>query len=436
MSSLSDINLIEKFRPRGAAVWRWITSRRRQAPDPNQNKSPHTPIRRRPSVDFSLTGLVYCAMMLFMGLAAINSQANLLFGVFGLMIGILLISAVVCRLVLRNLKIERVVPEYAAVGQPATIQYNFSNSKTFWPSVSVYMAELDGSEAFTLQPQAYMLHAAAGKSAAVPISVIPKRRGSQKMTYYQISTSFPFGFVKRAVTGRFDDTILIYPAIGVVGPRLLAMCQSAERGGANMKPRRHGSDEFYGVKEFRWGENPRWIYWKRSARTGELVSREMVQISPPRLLIVVDTFIETPTQAEFTAVERAIAMAASLASRAMDSGMAVGLCAWAGNMISMPPQRGKRNCRDLLASLANLPVNRTAPGQALIDHCQGLLSEGVTPVMFTPRTIQPSLPGRSNGGLIVVPVHSEQAQAWFHFDPNVNFSQCMPVDQIDALLRN
>ena len=55
-----------------------------------------TPVRRRPSIDFSLTGVVYVAMMLFMGLAAMNSQANLLFGVFGLMIGILLVSGVIC----------------------------------------------------------------------------------------------------------------------------------------------------------------------------------------------------------------------------------------------------------------------------------------------------------------------------------------------------
>ena len=37
-------------------------------------------------------------MMMFMGLAAMNSQANLLFGVFGLMIGILLVSGVISRL--------------------------------------------------------------------------------------------------------------------------------------------------------------------------------------------------------------------------------------------------------------------------------------------------------------------------------------------------
>ncbi len=120
------------------------------------------------------------------------------------------------------------------------------------------------------------------------------------------------------------------------------------------------------------GENPRLIYWKRSARTGELVSKEMVQISPPRLLIMVDGFIESPTLAEHAAVEKAIAMAASLASRAMDSGMAVGLCTWAGDWTSIAPQRGKRHCRDILAALAALPINRTVPAGQLLAQAKEL----------------------------------------------------------------
>ncbi len=160
MSRITSANLIERFGPRGTAAWRWLTSRTQKSAV--RDEGPATPVRRRPSVDFSLTGLIYCAMMLFMGLAAINSQANLLFGVFGLMIGILLISALICRLVLAGLRVKRIIPEYAAVGQNATIQYDFFNSKKFWPSLSVGLAELDGAEAFTQQPQAYMLHAAAG----------------------------------------------------------------------------------------------------------------------------------------------------------------------------------------------------------------------------------------------------------------------------------
>ncbi len=433
MSRVTNANLIERFGPRGIAAWRWLTSRRRRTIV--RDEGPTTPIRKRPSVDFSLTGLIYCAMMMFMGLAAINSQANLLFGVFGLMIGILLISALICRLVLAGLQVKRVIPEYVAVGQNATIRYDFFNEKRFWPSLSVGLAELDGAEAFTHQPQAYMLHVAAGKSASAPINVVPKRRGLHKLTNFQISTSFPFGFVKRALMGRSDDAILIYPAIGAVSPRLLSLCRSAERGGANMKPRRNGADEFYGVKEFRLGENPRWIHWKRSARTGELVSKEMVQISPPRLLILVDTFIESLTLAEHAAVEKTIAMAASLASGAMDSGMAVGMSAWAGEWTNISPQRGKRHCRDILAGLAALPINRTVPASRLVEHGEGFQKEGVTPVLFTPRPMQVSLRDSARGGMIIVPGDSDQARSWFHFDPAVDFARCMPAEQAIALVQ-
>src|SRR3989442_274086 len=167
---------------------------------PLLDKLAATPIRRKPSLDFSVTGLVYCSMMMFMGLAAINSQANLLFGVFGLMIGTLLVSGIISRMVLRRLTIHRVLPELAVVGQPTTGMYEFTNQKRFWPSLSVCCAELEGAEAFTHQLQSYLLHAAAGTTATVPIEATPKRRGLHEMNSYQISTSFPFGFIKRAVT--------------------------------------------------------------------------------------------------------------------------------------------------------------------------------------------------------------------------------------------
>src|SRR6476619_3217015 len=107
-----------------------------------------TPVRRKPSLDFSMTGLVYCAMMLFMGLAAVNTQANLLFCVFGLMVGILLVSGVISRMVLRRLRVRRVLPDHGYVGRPMPVTYEFRNDKRFWPSLSVCIAELDGVEGF------------------------------------------------------------------------------------------------------------------------------------------------------------------------------------------------------------------------------------------------------------------------------------------------
>src|SRR5438094_165646 len=61
---------------RGYNLAMWLWPRR-----DSEFASTATQIHRKPKLDVSLTGVVYGAMMLFMGMAAINSQANLLFGV-------------------------------------------------------------------------------------------------------------------------------------------------------------------------------------------------------------------------------------------------------------------------------------------------------------------------------------------------------------------
>ena len=375
-------------------------------------------------------------MMMFMGLAAINSQANLLFGVFGLMIGVLVISGFISRLVLRRLRVRREIPEAVVVGDVSTIIYEFTNGKRFWPSLSVGLSELDGVEAFTKQPSTYLLHAAGGMTATVPTEVMPKRRGLHKLSRYQISTSFPFGFIKRAIERSEEDTIIVYPPLAKVDNRVLQMAQSAEKTGSTMRPRRGGQDEFYGVKEFRNGENPRWIYWKRSARTGVMVSKEMTQVAPPRLLLLVDTFLRDRSEDEHVRVERAIAMAGSLAAVALEQGISVGMCARGeGDWVALPPTRGKRHSRDVLTALARLPLNITHDTQKLLDESREIVGQGTTVVLFTPRDMQIGLSERSRGAMMVFSSDPTTGRSLFRFDPEIDFATCMPADQqpkIDA----
>jgi uncharacterized protein (DUF58 family) len=385
---------------------------------------------RKPSLDFSLTGLSYTCMMLFMGLAAINSQANLLFAVFGLMIGVLLVSWFFSHTILRKVRIRRILPDVVVVGQSAAIQYEFENRKRYWPSFSVMVGELQGEEAFTKPPQTYLLHAAAGTKASVFLQVVPKRRGIHHLDRYQLSTSFPFGFIKRAVERSQKDSILVYPPLARVDSKLLSMCLSAERSGARMRPRRGGDDEFYGVKEFRQGENPRWIYWRRSARTGTLVAKEMTHVSPPRLLILVDTFVSGRTPEERAAVERTIAMAASLVATALDQGLAVGLYVWSGDWLMISPSRGKRHARDMMAALARLPLNLVRDHLALQESARQALRTGTTAILFTPHDLEQSPVEQARGQCVLIAAGSEQARRWFHFPGTLDFSQCVPPDQV------
>lgn len=388
-----------------------------------------TSVKRKPSLVISLNGLIYCGMTLFMIAAAENTRANLLYGIFGLMLGIFLITWALSRIMLLKLRVTRVLPESAVVGQSMTINYELANGKRFWPSLSICISELDAVEAFTKQPYSYLLHAASRMTGVTQAELIPRRRGLYTLDRYQISTSFPFGLISRALIRRHSENIIIYPALAIVHPEVLNLCRSAEKSGSPMRPRRGGMDEFYGVKEFRSGDNPRWIYWRRSARAGTLVSKEMTQVSPPRLTILVDHFVKEGTVHDHLLVERTIAMGASLAGHALEAGMAVGLLAWSGEWISMTPQRGKRHRRDILAVLAKLPLNKERDTQSLLDYSHQVIKSGTTPVLCTSRELQMGLVEHFRSGMVVISSQSPQSRRWFRFDEKINFARCMPPDQ-------
>jgi uncharacterized protein (DUF58 family) len=364
-------------------------------------------------------------MMMFLGLAAMNTQANLLFGVFGLMIGILVVSGFISRAMLRKLKIHRNLPEHGIVGETMSIGYEITNTKRHWPSFSIAMSELDGVEAFDGPPQCYVLHIAPGMTAAVPVELIPWRRGVFELDHFQLGTSFPFGFIKRATVDRHKDSICIFPPIAEVDRQLLALCRSADNIGESVLPRAGGMDEFYGLREYRAGDNPRNIYWRRSARTGVLVAKEMMRVSPPRMQILVDTHLANPTPQALCEVERTIAMAASLASMAMAQELAVGICAWAGEPITIAPTRGKQHREELLTLLARLCDNPVFTGADLLRDAQWMLQQGTTLVILTPGRFDVPLPEHSRGGVLVLSAASEKTRSWFRFRAGVGFQAAL-----------
>lgn len=394
-----------------------------------------TPMRKRPSLDFSVTGLVFCSMMMFMGLAAINSQANLLFGVFGLMIGILLVSGIISRIVLRKLEVRRILPDHAIAARPMTISYAVRNRKHWWPSLSLTIAELEASEAFTRQPTAYVMHVAAGMSAVVPVTLVCKRRGLHTLGRHQLSSSFPFGFIKRAIVQNLNEQLLVFPPMGEVDNRLITLFRSAQATGVTVKPRAGGQDEFFGTRQYRAGDPPRSIHWRRSATglatRGPLVAKEMTHVSPPRLMIVVDNFRPNRSLGAAADAERAIATAASLVHEANLRDLQAGVTVWEGpgtGVTVLPPGRGKRHRLEALTLLARLPLNDEADIPLLLSAAQSTKGQGITIVLVTPHTMS-SRSGESHAP-VVVPCGTEGLRNGFvRFDETVDFESLMPIDQ-------
>jgi uncharacterized protein (DUF58 family) len=126
-------------------------------------------------------------------------------------------------------------------------------------------------------------------------------------------------------------------------------------------------------------------------------------------------------------------MAASLAAAALDDGLSVGLCGFAaGGWKAIPPKRGKNHRADLLSLLARLPASTGQPTSALLDACQPLLKSGTTPVLLTAHDLQLGLLEQSRGGMIVVSAMHASADAWFRFEPAIDFALTAPMEAQNA----
>ena len=76
-------------------------------------------IRRRYHI--KVGGLVFLLVAVFIGVAAFNSQANLLFWTFGLMMGALITSGIISGAMLAGLRVRRLLPDHGAVDEPLII---------------------------------------------------------------------------------------------------------------------------------------------------------------------------------------------------------------------------------------------------------------------------------------------------------------------------
>jgi len=128
-----------------------------------------------------------------------------------------------------------------------------------------------------------------------------------------------------------------------------------------------GREEFFGIRQYQPGDSLTMVDWKGTARSGELVSREMTQPSPPRLMLAVDfTGLDELEQrcgdidddvSVFDHVERAVSLAASVVCDAHLRGYQVGLATVGAAMQPFPMHHSHPHRTRLLEALALLDAS-------------------------------------------------------------------------------
>lgn len=363
--------------------------------------------------------------------SAIYTQANLLFWGFGLMVGGMIISISIAAITLRGLVVTRVVPAHCAAGEALPLGYEVHN-RSWLPMFAVVLQESwgRGSGGWKTEgpasgagldlmlggpPQAWVLHVGAGQTTQTQAPCRPRRRGKLSFERVEASTSFPFSVLRKTMVFEQADEVLVFPYLYRVRRQLLAKLATSEGEGKHVEERPGGTEEFFGLREYRPGDSPRMIDWKRTARTGELVAREMTTPRPPSLSLVLD-LRETPpmsvgskrqaTQGLVEAAvsgrqleERAVSLAASLICDAYLRGFRVGLRVMGLDCPSFRPRHSLLHRTQLLEALAEIEL---VPKQATPDGDSQLQRSEV--VIWPGRGSTPSNggPGGNSGGPTVL----------------------------------
>jgi len=268
---------------------------------------------------------MYVLVSFFIGVAAFNSQTNLLFWIFGLMMGGLLVSGVVSGGAMMGLSVQRILPDHAAVDEPLVIRYELTNRKLLLPCFGLIVSELDGNQKHALRgrPQGFVLHVGPRARVQGEAMGFARRRGPVQFDRIEVATTFPFGILRKSIIISQPGRVVVCPKLMRLSRRKLAGICSRDVAGSQASGESGGSEEFYGLREYRPGDSIKLIDWKHSARANDLVRRELTRLTPPKLSVLLD--LRNPEEPSTAAVELAISFAASLICDAHLAGFEVGL---------------------------------------------------------------------------------------------------------------
>lgn len=134
--------------------------------------------------------------------------------------------------------------------------------------------------------------------------------------------------------------------------------------------------EFYSMREYITGDDPKRINWKASARYNELIVNETEAERVTDVMILLDTDVTFYRPSENELFERGVQAAASLARLLLSQGNRVGLVLQGGERGSVPASFGKRHERRLLYLLA-----AAKPGRASVStsYVMNLLARRMLP---------------------------------------------------------
>ncbi|MEO1270783.1 MAG: DUF58 domain-containing protein [Myxococcota bacterium] len=244
-----------------------------QDPSPEeqaQRRWPRPPRRLK----FTQIGRYFTGMTLLIGFGAINTGNNLLYLLLGMMLTLIVISGILSEAVIKELQVSRRFPDRIFAGHATPVEVVVENLKPRVPSFSIQVVDrLVGVEKGD-RPAVYLMRLDPGDTTRTAYRYTFPRRGRWHVEGYEIATRFPFDLFRKSRDLDDPTSVVIYPQ--PIEPPGLTSLANLPDGDVNRSRAGRGID-FYGIRDYRPGDDVRDVHWKLTARRGELVVREYEQ---------------------------------------------------------------------------------------------------------------------------------------------------------------
>ncbi|HEY6121247.1 MAG TPA: DUF58 domain-containing protein, partial [Pyrinomonadaceae bacterium] len=248
-------------------------------------------------IEITTGGVIFLLIIGVVGFAAWNTGNNLLFLVFSLLCSALFVSWVAARISLRDLIVSARFPDHIFAREPAPVIVTLRNTKLVLPSFSIVVEargplDNDGVKRGrarrrhhkrTLAYFPYVPHRAAAEQR---VEQLFPSRGHVLISGFELSTRFPFGFVRRRRRLRARDVdIVVYPKPEAIGDELHLLPTYA---GQMASLRRGAGHDLFSLRDYQAQDDLRYIDWKATARARRLTVREFTSEDERRITIELD----------------------------------------------------------------------------------------------------------------------------------------------------
>lgn len=344
---------------------------------------------------FALTraGWAFFAVIVLTAAVSVKFPANQIpFLVAMLLVALLLVSTVLPGLSLRRIVMRRTIPARIWAGQTARVELVIHNGKRMIPGAGVHIRESLRSAPGIPPIRVFAPILPARKTARIRYPLRVRRRGVYAFNATQLGTTFPLGLLTGRAECTIETELVVYPRLGTIDGELF------DRTDRYFEARRRRrpcliEEDFRGLREFRRGDNPKWIHWRSSARRGELLVREFEQPETRRLTVVLDTYLPADSDRREGNLEIAISFAGSLVRDALERGYEATFAGFVPEPAVIELSRERRNLDALYESLARLTPSRRTPAARIARALGPRLLGGAVVFVVTPGPVSISRPG-------------------------------------------